>query len=276
MPRRTACTPSDGTVYSERLRYQTYDLTGQLRAGDNVLGFTVAEGWYRGRLGFRGGRSAVYGGDIGPIAQLELHYGDGRRVTVATDGSWRAAPDARLAASLYDGEVYDARLVDEGWATTGYDDSAWIPVTVLASAASTMVAPSGPPVRRIETLRPVAIDRAPSGATVVDFGQNITGRARVSVRGVAGEEITLRHAEVLEEGELATWLLRTAAATERRRRPLARLPRWRRHRGRRLPLRHGADRILPLLPRRAQPAPRERAVEHARQLRRRSHRLPAA
>ena len=38
---------------------------------------TVAEGWYRGRLGFRGGRREIYGADIGPIAQLELHYDDG-------------------------------------------------------------------------------------------------------------------------------------------------------------------------------------------------------
>jgi alpha-L-rhamnosidase len=203
------------TVYNDRLRYQTYDVADLLRAGDNALGLTVAEGWYRGRLGFRGGRSAVYGGEIGPIAQLELHYDDGRRVTVATDATWRAALDGRLAASLYDGEDYDARLVDVDWATPDYDDSGWTPVTVLASAAASMVAPTGPPVRRIETLRPVAIERAPSGTTVVDFGQNVTGRARISVRGEAGEEITLRHAEVLERGELATWLLRTAAATDR-------------------------------------------------------------
>ena len=45
---------------------------------------TVAEGWYRGRLGFRGGRRAVYGGDIGPIAQLELSYDDGTVETIAT------------------------------------------------------------------------------------------------------------------------------------------------------------------------------------------------
>ena len=37
---------------------------------------------------------------------------------------------------------------------------------------------------------------------------------RISVRGDAGDEITLRHAEVLDKGELATWLLRTAAATD--------------------------------------------------------------
>jgi alpha-L-rhamnosidase len=77
-----------------------------------------------------------------------------------------------------------------------------------------MCAPTGPPVRRIETLPPVTIEQSPTDVTVVDFGQNLTGRVRMSVRGDAGDEITLRHAEVLDRGELATWLLRTAAATD--------------------------------------------------------------
>jgi len=202
------------TAYHHRLRYRTLDVTALIRTGDNALGITVAEGWHRGRLGFRGGRTAVYGDDIGPIAQLELHYGDGSVDTVPTDRRWRAALDERLAASLYDGETFDARLAVAGWAAPGFDDSTWVAVDELPSAAAIMVAPTGPPVRRIETLRPVAIDSSPSGTPIVDFGQNLSGRARITVRGAAGDEVTLRHAEVLEDGELATWLLRTAAATD--------------------------------------------------------------
>ena len=193
--------------------------------GDNVLGITVAEGWYRGRLGFHGGRRDTYGADIGPVAQLELHYDDGSSDTVVTDRQWRAAPDARIAASLYDGETYDARLADAAWTTAGFDDTGWAAVDELASVADRMVAPTGPPVRRIETLRPVAIEQSPTDVTVVDFGQNLTGRVRIRVRGAAGDEVTLRHAEVLDKGELAMWLLRDG----RRHRHLR--PRRRRRRG---------------------------------------------
>jgi alpha-L-rhamnosidase len=203
------------TSYRHRLRYETFDITDSLRSGDNVLGFVVAEGWYRGRLGFRGGRRGTYGDDIGPVAQLELFYADGSHDTVATDGQWRAALDERLVASLYDGETYDARHAATGWVDSRFDDSDWIPVRQLTSVAGAMFAATGPPVRRIETLRPVAIDSSPSGAAIVDFGQNISGRVRITVRGQAGDEVTLRHAEVTEKGELATWLLRTAAATDR-------------------------------------------------------------
>ncbi len=60
----------------------------------------------------------------------------------------------------------------------------------------------------------MAIEPSPSGSIVVDFGQNVTGRARITVRGEAGDTVTMRHAEVLDSGELAMWLLRTAAATD--------------------------------------------------------------
>lgn len=202
------------TSYHHRLRYQAYDVTDRLEPGENVLGVTVAEGWYRGRLGFRGGRREVYGRDIGPIAQLELRYGDGSLDVVTTDRHWRAGLGPHLSASLYDGEVYDARLADPSWSMPGFDDRDWVDVRELGSVAHLLVALTGPPVRRIETLRPVQIMASPAGATLVDFGQNISGRVRIRVQGRAGETVTLRHAEVLEAGELGTRPLRGAAATD--------------------------------------------------------------
>jgi hypothetical protein len=56
---------------------------------------------------------------------------------------------------------------------------------------------------------------SPSGRTLLDFGQNLVGRVRLEVAGPAGTVITLRHAEVLEHGELGTRPLRGAAATDR-------------------------------------------------------------
>jgi len=88
-------------------------------------------------------------------------------------------------------------------------------VRPVERSVATLVAPSGPPVRRIEEIAPVAITTSPAGQTIVDFGQNLVGRLRIGVRGVAGQTITLRHAEVLEHGELGTRPLRRAAATDR-------------------------------------------------------------
>ena len=202
------------TSYSHRLRYQAFDLDGLLDAGRNALGMTVAEGWYRGRLGFGGGRREVYGADIGPIAQLELTYADGRVDVVSTDRHWRAGVGPFISASLYDGETFDARLADRSWSTASFDGSHWSEVRELGSRAGQMVAPTGPPVRRTEVLRPAGVMASPAGSTIVDFGQNISGRVRIAVSGHAGDVVTLRHAEVLEHRELATRPLRGATATD--------------------------------------------------------------
>ncbi|MEU1851279.1 family 78 glycoside hydrolase catalytic domain [Streptomyces sp. NPDC019990] len=201
--------------YHHRLRYFSYDVTEHLVEGENVLGAQLGEGWYSGRLGFHGGRRGVYGDRPALLAQLELRYADGSRETVPTDGQWRAATGPALRSELYDGEEYDARLERRGWCTPGPVGEGWGPVIELDMPRGELVAPTGPPVRRTETLQPVRVLTTPSGRTVLDFGQNLVGRLRVRVRGEAGRTVTLRHAEVLEHGELALRPLRRAEATDR-------------------------------------------------------------
>src|SRR4029434_7756201 len=56
---------------------------------------------------------------------------------------------------------------------------------------------------------------SPSGATLVDFGQNLVGWVRLRARDQSpGREFVVRHAEVLEQGELGVRPLRTAKATD--------------------------------------------------------------
>jgi alpha-L-rhamnosidase len=203
------------TSYHHRLRYETHDATPLLRTGDNAIGAVMGDGWYRGVLGFGGGRRNVYGERLALIAQLEITYADGTIETIETDDRWRAATGPTLASDIYNGETYDARLERPGWSTAGYDDSGWSGARVLEQGAGVLVGADGPPVRRTEMVQPVAIIASPSGRTIVDFGQNLVGRVRLSVEGPAGTTITLRHAEVLEDGELCARPLRGAAQTDR-------------------------------------------------------------
>ena len=207
------------TAYDQRLRYHTFDVTELLKPGPNVIGAILADGWYRGRLGFGGGKRNIYGENLALLAQLEIQYADGSSERIVTDEKWRAATGAILMSSIYDGESYDARLEPTGWAEAGFDDTDWTAVHTLEADAASLFeileAPLGPPVRRIETLEPVSITRSPSGKTLVDFGQNLVGWLSIEVQGEAGQTITLRHAEVLENGELGTRPLRTAEATDR-------------------------------------------------------------
>ena len=203
------------TVYDQRLRYQTFDVTDLLTEGPNAIGAILGDGWFRGRMGFGGGWRNIYGPRLALLAQLEIHYTNGTFETIASDENWRAATGPLLFNSIYDGETYDARLELPGWASVGFDDSNWERVRKLEWDRKTLEAPVGPPVRRTQTLHPVSVSQSPSGKTLLDFGQNLVGRLVITVQGPAGQTVTLRHAEVLEHGELGTRPLREAEATDR-------------------------------------------------------------
>lgn len=194
--------------YEWRLRYRTYDVAGLLRdaaGGAVVLAIALGNGWYRGRLGWNGWR-AFYGSELGALAELTIRFADGHEQTVATDESWRAGPSTVIANDLYDGQTVDARR------STG---ERWVGVHPQPFNESTLTPYIGPPVRRQQELRPVKIWTSPAGKTLVDFGQNLVGWLRFRVQGEPGATITIRHAEVLEEGELGSRPLRTALATDR-------------------------------------------------------------
>lgn len=203
------------TSYTHRLRYQAFDVTPLLRPGRNALGAMLGDGWFRGGLGFAGARRNIYGDRLALLAQLEVEYEDGSRQVIASGPGWRAARGPLVMSDIYNGETYDACLEQDGWNTPGFDDRAWVGVRLVDWDLATLFAPVGPPVRRLMEIAPVSLFRSPSGKTLVDFGQNLVGRLRLTVSGPAGTLITLRHAEVLEGGELCTRPLRHARATDR-------------------------------------------------------------
>ena len=96
------------TSYNHRIQYQTYDVTGLVQAGDNVLGAMLGDGWYRGYLGFEGRRN-VYGDRLALLLQLHLTYADGRVEIIGSDTHWQATRGPIQMADLYMGETYDAR-----------------------------------------------------------------------------------------------------------------------------------------------------------------------
>ena len=204
------------TAYESRLRYQTYDVTSLLAPGENGVGAWLGDGWWRGHLGWDG-RKDLYGNQLGVLVQLEIEYADGERQVVASGSDWMAADSPIRSSDLYNGEDFDARRLGEAWSAAGAGAPGWAPVAVRELDVTTLVAPDGPPVRHVETLPVREVFTSPSGKTILDFGQNLVGRLRIRVTGSAGDVITLRHAEVLEHGELATEPLRGARRPTRTR-----------------------------------------------------------
>ncbi len=206
-----------GWTHAERPVHESTDVTALLRPGRNVVGIRAGGAWGTEVFAWPEGDPP----DAQPwvAAQLRIDYVDGTSETVVTDERWRAAPAPTVASGLYAGEEYDARLVPRDahgrtWHDARFDDETW-DAAALGAELARPIARSAPAVRRIETLPVRAVDHRPGGAIVLDFGQNLVGRLRIRVRGPRGSVVTLRHAEVLEGGELAVRPLRSAAATDR-------------------------------------------------------------
>ena len=180
----------------------------------------LADGWYRGYVGFAG-KKEVYGDRLGAFVQLEVEHPDGSRTVVTSDGSWRSTPragDPGRHLQRRDATTCAPRtagLVERQRSTTRPGRrSSWAP-----STSRTLVAPTGPPVRR--TAGPArAGDHVPRRP-----GRRWSTSGRTWSAGCvcgcptrpAGTEITLRHAEVLEHGELGHPPAAQGGADRRRR-----------------------------------------------------------
>jgi alpha-L-rhamnosidase len=199
------------TSYSKRLQYQVYDVTNLLINGNNAIGAVLGEGWYRGTLAW-GDNWAVYGKRPGLLLQLTITYTDGSTSLIVSDESWKASLNGPVRMNdIYNGETFDATKILTGWDKPGYDDKNWQAVNIGNYNNSNLIASEGPPVRKIQEIRPVRIFRTPKGDLVADMGQNMVGWIRLRVSGNKGTVVTLRHAEVLDKyGEFYTTNLRAA------------------------------------------------------------------
>ena len=195
--------------------YQAYDVTQQLKTGQNVIAAWLAPGWYTTPLmWFRQGYNY---GDTPPAlkAQLRIEHADGSVEWIATDASWKADISPISEAEIYDGETYDARKEQPGWDTATFSDAGWKQVDLVKPLEPEIVPQSFQPIRAHQTLTATAITSPKPGIYIYDFHQNLAGVARLRARGAAGTDIRLRFAEVLNpDGTMYTDNLRTAKATD--------------------------------------------------------------
>lgn len=185
------------TDYHKRVQYQTYDVTGQLRAGANTLGALLGPGWYAGHLAWFPANE--YGSHVALWAQLEIAYADGTHETIATDPSWRTANGPIISSDIIKGETYDARQERPGWDMSGVRDTDWKPAVLYdADAKGTLVAAVGPQVEVTGTFPALKMTQPKPGVYVYDIGQEVAGGVRIHLRGKSGDTVHIRYGEWLD------------------------------------------------------------------------------
>jgi alpha-L-rhamnosidase len=203
------------TDYRARVIYQTYDVTSEVKLGENAIGVLLAPGWYSTPLMWAGQGNNY--GDTPPAlrAQMRIAYQDGSVDWIVTDESWKADRSAILSAEIYNGETYNAQIEQPGWDTISFSDAKWKPVEIIQPREAEIRWQYFQPIRVEKQLHAKSVTTPAPRVYVFDFGQNLSGVARIRARGSAGRDVKLRFAEVLNpDGTIYTDNLRTAKATD--------------------------------------------------------------
>ncbi|MFA7288499.1 MAG: glycoside hydrolase family 78 protein [Melioribacteraceae bacterium] len=186
------------TSYNKRLQYQVYDITSDLISGKNAIGVILGDGWYRGPLTWDYTRN-IYGNKLGLLLQIVFQYSDGTAETIISDDSWKSTTGPIIMSGIYDGEIYDARIENNKWMKSDFDDKNWSGVITKDFDNKNLVASEGAEVRITEEIKPIKKFVTPNGELVFDFGQNMVGWVQFKLKGNVGDKIVLRHAEVLDQ-----------------------------------------------------------------------------
>lgn len=182
--------------YLHRTSVQSYDVTGALRPGANVLGVALADGWWAGSNGLTGS-TAQFGTRTAATWQLHVRFGDGRTEVLIPDEGVRSSTGGWTYADLFVGEQYDRRAEPTGWKRPGCDDSAWDAVSTAPVDTAALVPFAGEPIRRVAELAPASVVDTADGL-IVDFGQVIAGRVRLRLRDTSpGQRFVIEHTEAL-------------------------------------------------------------------------------
>lgn len=161
--------------YDRTLYAQAIDVTAELQDGENNMTLRLSDGWFRGRAGaFR--QQAAWGEETALRAELHVNDGTASRLVAGTNATWLVSESTVIRADLMDGQVEDMRRTPTP-----------IGHAVPASAQPPAVSWSpAPPIRVVEELLPKSITRLGADDAVVDFGQNASGRVRLTSLGEAG------------------------------------------------------------------------------------------
>ena len=186
------------TDYDDTVQYAATDVTDQLEQGDNALGMELGRGFY----GMTGGNvwrweSPPWHDDPVVRAVLHLEYADGRTQDVVTDESWTIADGPTVFDDLYAGETYDARKVQDGYDTVGFDDATWAPASEVRGPQGVLVDQRQQPIRVTESLPATQVTQPAAGVWVVKFPRVLAGWVEITAQAPAGTTIRAQYGEKL-------------------------------------------------------------------------------
>lgn len=185
--------------YDKTVFFNVYDVTQQIRQGDNELRVLLGNGFYNEQ----GGRYTKLKVSFGPptlLYFLYLTYDDGMRERVYSDEKWQWTESPITFNSIYGGEDYDARL-EVGSLMSDVRADQWKPV-VIQEGPEGRLRPQIAHSTKVMERYPVKQTLRKDSILVIDMGQNLAGYPEITIRGNAGERLKLTPGETLDKNGL--------------------------------------------------------------------------
>lgn len=182
--------------------YDMYTIREYLQIGENVLGVCLGNGFQNNPGGYPWDfQKARFRGAPALALRLEMTLPDGETICVESDESFRTSPSPIFNDDYRNGEYYDARRELPGWCSPGFDDGDWAYAKLAPLPRGEARLCEAEPILPEREIRPIAVAPLEDGY-VYDFGENNAGLCRLSIRGEAGQILSLYHAERIKDGKL--------------------------------------------------------------------------
>jgi alpha-L-rhamnosidase len=193
---------------TQRVHYNTFDVTSQLKKGKNAVGIVLGNGWYNQRD--RTVEGCLWYSTPRLIMQLEITYLDGKKELVISDESWKVTTGPLLHDGIFTGEVYDARLELAGWNLADYNDADWENAQLVRIPEGELVSQMAPPDRIMRSIQPISVTKTGTDTYLYDAGEMISGWVQLKISGDRGTQIKIRHIEELgrDYGQTDTYILK--------------------------------------------------------------------
>ncbi|WP_285054713.1 family 78 glycoside hydrolase catalytic domain [Pedobacter ginsengisoli] len=182
---------------SQRVLYNTFDVTGSIIRESNAIGILLGNGWYNQRD--RRVEGDMWYDIPKLIFQLEIEYTDGTRSITGSDSTWKTTTGPLLKDGIFTGEKYDARLELGAWDKTGYNDNKWVRAILVRPPAGILRPQTAPFDKVTRTLKPHFDGKIKDSVYSYHLEETVSGWASISVKGKAGSRLKIRY--ISEEGE---------------------------------------------------------------------------
>lgn len=185
------------TKYDKEALYVSYDLTNSIKAGENVLGVMLGNGFYYvPPVAGRYRKLKVAFGYPKIICRLAIEYTDGTKADVVSNSSWKTAPSPVTFSSIFGGEDYNANLAQKGWDLPKFNDRNW--KSALPVDGPKLNAQKEEPIKIFDHFAAKSIIEVANKDWVYDLGQNSSAIIELKVRGKKGDTIKITPAELLK------------------------------------------------------------------------------